>query len=294
MSGGMLGTVIRIIFIVLGFYLLYLIYDFLYSTNDMNDFVLFNGPVVGRGETIGNTAAKTFENKVDASGNETQQIFKIATGSEFSISFWIYYKEPTYLNRKNKFIFSLGPELLSDSEPQSLVVYLAPITNVLVVATNAVTPGANTNTSGNPLSLSKVSDLFKADNIAAPPLNNENTCNMTTIDLQKWVLVNIVSSQKTLDVYIDGKLGRSCILPSTITINKNYKMNMFNYNGFGGFVSNFNLSDYALNPEQIWRMYMAGPGFKYTLWEYIKSLFDPNATPASYKKPLYPPKAATK
>ena len=185
MSGGILGSVIRIIFIILGFYLLYLIYDFLYSTSDLNDFVLFNGPVVGRGETIGNSAAKSFENVVDASGNEKQQIFKIASGSEFSISFWLYYKEPTYLNRKNKFIFSLGPEMVSGSEPQSLIAYLAPITNVLVVATNAITPGANTNSSGSPLSLNRVNALFNANNIAAPPLNNENTCNMTTIDLQK-------------------------------------------------------------------------------------------------------------
>jgi hypothetical protein len=200
----------------------------------------------------------------------------------------MYYKEPTYENMKNKFIFSLGSSFIENTE-QSLIAYLGPTTNTLVVNTNAVVPTTATSTiSSSPLNFAKVNALFNpTSGISIAPTDQTTSCNITTIDLQKWVLVNIVSTQKTLDVYIDGKLGRSCILPSNIRIPKDYQLNMFSYNGFGGYVSNFSVCDYPLNPEQIWRIYMAGPGFKYGLWDYIKSLFDPTSA-ATYKYPAYP------
>ena len=49
---------------------------------------------------------------------------------------------------------------------------------------------------------------------------------------------------------------------------------------FGGFVSNVSAYNYALNPEQIWRLYMAGPGAQYGFLDYLKSLFDPKAAAA--------------
>ena len=109
------------------------------------------------------------------------------------------------------------------------------------------------------------------------------------LDLQKWVLVNVVSNGTTIDVYLDGKLGRSCILPGNIKIdiNKATTLKLFMHAGFGGYVSNLSLHEYALNPEQIWRYYMAGPGPSYTPWQYIQSLFDPKAI-GSFSYPAYP------
>jgi hypothetical protein len=52
------------------------------------------------------------------------------------------------------------------------------------------------------------------------------------------------------------------------------KLSMCNYKGFGGFISNTSAYNYALNPEQVWRLYMAGPGPQYSLWQYITSIFN--------------------
>ena len=286
MSGGILGTVIRILFILLGLYLLYELYNFMYSTSDLNDYVLYNGVTLGRPLTGTRTQvpAQRFVNTKDK-----QTIFKIATGSDFSISFWMYYKDTSYEYLKNKFIFSLGSPLTPNNE-QSVLVYLGNDANRLIVRTNASVPTASTSPATSPLSYANVDKLFNPTS-GMPALddmeNDKLLCSINTIDFQKWVLVNVVSSQKTLDIYIDGKLGRSCILPSNIRIPKNYQMNMFSYNGFGGYVSNFSVHDYALNPEQTWRMYMAGPGLKYGLWDYIKALFDPKSV-GTYQYPAYP------
>ena len=260
------------------FYLLYVLYNYLYSTSDLNDFMVYNGIHLGR-TLLG-------EGLIIKNSEKEQKIFNIATGSEFSISFWIYYKDPSYNAMKNKFIFSLGSPL-SPNNSQSILVYLGGSTNTLVVDTNTL-PSLYMNSQQKPLDFSVVDPLFNnVSGAAQDPRDRDSSCNMTTIDLQKWVLVNIVSTQRTLDVFIDGKLGRSCILPSNIIIPKNYQLNMFEYGGFGGYVSNFSVHDYALNPEQTWRMYMAGPGFKYGIWAYIKSLFDPKSAP-TYTYPAYP------
>jgi len=35
--------------------------------------------------------------------------------------------------------------------------------------------------------------------------------------------------------------------------------------------------NYALNPDEIWRLYMSGPGPQYGAMDWLKSLFDPKA-----------------
>ena len=94
--------------------------------------------------------------------------------------------------------------------------------------------------------------------------------------MQKWVQVTVTLNNKTCDVYIDGKLSRSCILPSFYKLDKvNTKLTLCDNQGFGGYISNGSMFNYALNPEQIWKLYMTGPGPQYSLWEYMVSIFNP-------------------
>jgi hypothetical protein len=86
---------------------------------------------------------------------------------------------------------------------------------------------------------------------------------------------------------LDGKLGRSCILPNILRIGTTYKLNVLAFGGFGGYVSNITTHDYALNPEQMWRIYMAGPGPSYNFWQYLQTLFDPKAI-GTLNYPKYP------
>ena len=131
------------------------------------------------------------------------------------------------------------------------------------------------------------SDNLSADNLGSiftsmqqdnGLLNPTRPCDIQSIDLQKWVQITVTLNNKTCDVFIDGKLARSCVLPSFYKVSKsNMALRVSEYGGFGGYVSNFSAYNYALNPEQIWRLYMSGPGPQLSIADYIGALFDPKA-----------------
>ena len=273
---GSTGIFVRILFILLSFYLLYVIYQFLYSETDTNDFLVM--PDVTLGRPSGAAASSDAALITFANNDKETKIMKIVTGDDFSITFWMYIKDINWRTSNNKFILSLGEAI---GGKQSLLVYLSAYKYGLHVRTNAVN---DSSTDVRPLQDQDVSPTFKTQSSIVP---SKSACDINNVDLQKWVHVSIVSSAKTLDVYLEGKLARSCILPGNIHFPQIYYLNLFAYNGFGGFISNLTTHDYSLNPEQIWTKYMAGPGPKFTLTQYFSSLFDPKKL-GTLTYPAYP------
>ena len=262
------GLFVRIIFLILGFYLAYLVYRFLYDTSQFNDSTIIPNVVLARD-------AGTKKAKITSSANTPvgPQIVKLNEGSDFSISYWMYIADTGYLSKMNQFIFSLGPDpdSLTVNDSLSIVGYLTADNYSLAIRTNGSGPISSLNPT-------EVLNIFSNTMTTGADITNSLTpCDIASIDLQKWVHVTITYSSKTLDVYMDGKLARSCILDRRIHMNGNPQLTLFAKGGFGGYVSNFRTHDYTLNPEQIWRLYMAGPGPTYSLWDYIKSLWDPAA-----------------
>ena len=262
------GLFVRIVFLILGFFLVYYVYRFLYDTAQYNDNIVIDTVVLAR--DTGKGPAKQF---FDSTNKEKKKIVALANGGNFSISYWMYIQDRSYLSGKNTFIFSLGPDpdSLTTSNSLSVIGYLTPFNYSLAIRTNGTGP----NTS---LNLTEISSLFGSTVTTGADITNSLTpCDIASVDLQKWVHVTITYSSKTLDVYMDGKLARSCILDRSIEIKPGNQITLFAKGGFGGYVSNFRTHDYTLNPEQIWRLYMAGPGPSFTLWQYVKSLWDPES-----------------
>ena len=285
---GPAGTFVKVVMIVLAFYILYVIYQFLYSEDVTNDKVAIQGVTLAR---PAGTTDSYMEFKPD---DKEKPIMKIANGQDFCIEYWMYISDTTWRASSNKFILSLGLPITGNGATssstmsagnQALLVYLTGYNYGLAVRTNAVTP--STTVPASPLAGATVTPLFTSTAQVASPTSELTPCDIASIDLQKWVHVGIVSSGKTLDVYIDGKLARSCILPSGINVMPNYKLNFAAFGGFGGYVSNVTTHDYALNPEQMWRIYMAGPGPSYSFWQYLQTLFDPKAI-GTLTYPKYP------
>ena len=124
---------------------------------------------------------------------------------------------------------------------------------------------------------STYNSLFAAA-ITGPSNAIGNDCEITPFALQRWVLVNVALSGKTVDVYIDGKLARSCLLADVFNSDgADYNITVGANGGFAGYISGLKADAYALNPEEVYRMYMAGPLGGVGWWEYFKSLFDPKA-----------------
>ena len=92
--------------------------------------------------------------------------------------------------------------------------------------------------------------------------DHANSCNVHDMELNRWIHVTVCVSSQIVDVYMDGKLSRSCVLPKpqspsvdgvqTVSI-------LPSPNSFTGYISGIHFSAYAATPDQIYARYQQGP-----------------------------------
>jgi len=85
-------------------------------------------------------------------------------------------------------------------------------------------------------------------------------CNIKNFPLQSWVNVIISLYGRTLDVYIDGKLVRTCMLPGVAKVSPKANISVTPHGGFSGYTANFQYWDDATNPQQAYNIYKNGFG----------------------------------
>ena len=79
-----------------------------------------------------------------------------------------------------------------------------------------------------------------------------NIDDLNAIDFQRWVQVTVILSGRSIDVYMDGKLSRSCITNSYFKVDPTgIKATLLTNGGFDGYLSKVQLSNMALNPSDI-------------------------------------------
>ncbi len=66
-----------------------------------------------------------------------------------------------------------------------------------------------------------------------------HTCSIANVPIQKWVNLIISVYGRSLDVYIDGKLVRTCVLPGVAKIDTNAPVFVTPIGGFSGWTSRF-------------------------------------------------------
>lgn len=102
-------------------------------------------------------------------------------------------------------------------------------------------------------------------NVSCADLSGEYDTNSVTfenINMQKWVNIITTVSNRSLDIYINGKLVK------TKTFNNLIDTDAFNYSGiqltpdggFGGYISKFRYYPYYITPETAWSIYKDGFG----------------------------------
>ena len=87
-----------------------------------------------------------------------------------------------------------------------------------------------------------------------------HTCNVQNIPLQTWVHLLVSVYGKSLDVYIDGKLVRTCVLPGVAKVNNNTPVRITPLGGFRGYTANFQFWPNATNPQEAYNIYKRGFG----------------------------------
>jgi hypothetical protein len=182
----------------------------------------------------GLTEATTLQ-KIEATDLDTSN----ANSSNFTYSIWFYIDDWNYNYGKPKVIFGRMTTGNEKKEPCPSVV-LGPTQNNIAVSL-AVYPGADT-----------------------IPEDGSNfivhSCAVANIPIQKWVNLFISVYSRTLDIYIDGKLVRTCVLPGVAKIDSQAPVYITPYGGFSGWTSTFQYWSEASDPQKAWNIYKNGYG----------------------------------
>ena len=120
----------------------------------------------------------------------------------------------------------------------------------------------------NPYFLSRGSNLERSDYESTTYI-----CDISNIPLQRWVQITVVMWNRTLDVYINGKLVRSCVLPGVPAhVNAPIHVGAAEAsNTFNGYVSRLKYINRACTAAEIYQMYLAGPLSTNFWWQNLQA-----------------------
>ena len=83
---------------------------------------------------------------------------------------------------------------------------------------------------------------------------------VANVPIQKWVNVLISTYGRSLDIYIDGKLVRTCVLPGVARIESSTPVYITPNGGFSGWTAKFHYWPESCYPHKAWNIYPAGYG----------------------------------
>ena len=209
----------------------------------------------------------------------------IYEGGEFTISTWIYVNDWSYRRGNNKSILSIEGEnfdvirIYLGSYKPSLSVRLhtkdGSASNTNVMGNSASGFGGVSPQATESLDKNTRESTFNTLQTESGLLDGSPICDLPEVELQRWVCITVAVNGKTIDVYYDGKLARSCVLPTYYKADTRYSAKLLGYGGFGGQISETVMYDVALNPEQAYKIYMAGPEPIKSMKELFLSFFAP-------------------
>jgi len=87
-----------------------------------------------------------------------------------------------------------------------------------------------------------------------------HTCSVPNVPIQKWVNLLISVYGRSLDVYLDGKLVKTCVLPGTAKINPDANVFVTPNGGFSGWTAKFQYYPNSIDPQTAWNIYQQGYG----------------------------------
>jgi hypothetical protein len=263
------GKIFSGLLVLAGLIGLYYLYQYLFGPKSSNSYTVL----------AGNQSAQIDPVKpITVTSNSLPVMYE---GGEFTVSTWIYITNWSYRAGFNKSILNVGGPNFD-----TIRIYLGGNKPKLSVRIQTKEAGISSSMStGQVISQMPAESLEKSTQNAtfgvlqtdSGLLDSSPLCDLPEIDLQRWVNITVAVNGKTCDVYMDGKLSRSCVLPSFFKVDAGgYSANLLAYGGFGGRIATTTMYDAALNPEQVYKNYMAGPEPITDILTWLKSFFTPS------------------
>ena len=248
-------TIQLVLYVVVAAIIFYIIYAVLFPPPDMYEQVIIDQT---------KSAAGSLELR-----EKLNKKIQMETGGEYTFQTWIYISNFDYKAGQVKHVFTLssdGKAANGRPEHHTMIGALYPNENKLMIRVYQDTTtlkGASAASQQPDFTVkSNTENLFSGslgagmfDNTVGLPI-----CDIQDIDLQKWICLTVVVNGRVIDVYVDGKLARSCVTPGIPTVEKgNHFVSVGKFTGWGGNVSTTRVFGYALTPGKIYEIYQNGP-----------------------------------
>lgn len=184
-------------------------------------------------------ANKLFSSKKELSLLQDGNVAKIIPASEFernyssnySYSVWIYVDDWNYKYGQEKTILQK-----KDAEDKPCPrIYLGAHQNEINVALQTFSTSKDTP-------------------------NQTFNCTVSNVPIQSWVNVLVSVNGRTLDIYLDGKLVKTCVMPGLARIAQSADLVVTPDGGFNGYTANIQYFPNSTNPQQAWNIYRDGYG----------------------------------
>jgi hypothetical protein len=85
-----------------------------------------------------------------------------------------------------------------------------------------------------------------------------HNCIVPAIDTQKWINIVVSGSVSSIDMYIDGKLVKTCVTNGTLTDLSGTSIVICPGGGFSGWNARFQFYPNYMSPQDIWKIYKSG------------------------------------
>jgi hypothetical protein len=163
-------------------------------------------------------------------------------GGNYGVQWWMFIQDWNYMFGQEKQVLTRGA-----SGQLNPYVFLDPVENTLDVKISLMSGAAGSGGSSvpSPVGLTGSTD-------------DSFTCKVKNIPLQSWFCISLSVSNRNVDIYLNGMLVRSCLLPAVPQAPKG-DATVMGAGGYSGNLAALNFYAGALNPNMAMAFYKAGP-----------------------------------
>lgn len=144
----------------------------------------------------------------------------------YSYSIWTYISDWNYKYGKKKMIIS----------KEGLEIFFSPTQNDLIVEVST----------------------FDPDDASMETTTFE--CGVSNIPVQKWVHIVVSIYGKNMDIYMNGKLVKTCVMRNIPKEYESKGLSLTADGGFSGYTAKFNFLPQTMDPQTVWDTYSKGWG----------------------------------
>lgn len=236
------GSIMNIVYVIGFLVALWVLYKFLISSSDLE---------------VGLLNAEADANRPQSFPLPDGQQVRVKAGGEYTVSFWMYINSWDYRAGLAKSVL----QIVDSSAPSHAL-----FTSILYPNEPKMMIRVHTDSSKGGMDYTNFSNfntlLSGSQNGAMfGPTMDSPMCDLADIDLQRWINITVSVNGRIVDVYYDGKLARSCVLPDIPSAPSSGRQAVAigQKGGYGGKISGIQFFAYPLTPDRIYSIYQAGP-----------------------------------